>query len=61
MARKERITIAGYYHIVNRGVEKRKIFMQDEDYDILENILEQFNIEFQSYCLMTNHYQILSK
>ncbi|RDX33946.1 hypothetical protein DZA31_00020 [Arcobacter sp. HD9-500m-PIT-SAG02] len=65
MARKERITIAGYYHIINRGVEKRNIFMQDEDYDvfmdILENILERFNIELQSYCLMTNHYHILLK
>jgi len=40
MARKERITIAGYYHIVNRGVEKRKIFMQDEDYDIFMDILK---------------------
>ena len=31
MARKERITIAGYYHIINRGVEKRNIFTNSGD------------------------------
>ena len=32
MPRKPRIEIAGYYHVVNRGVEQRIIFKEDEDY-----------------------------
>ena len=33
MPRKERITDAGFYHIINRGVERRNIFIESEDYD----------------------------
>jgi len=31
MARKKRMESIGYYHIVNRGVERRTVFMDDED------------------------------
>jgi len=65
MARKERITYPGFYHIVNRGVEQRKIFLRDEDYDyfldIVENLKDKFNISIHAFCLMTNHYHILIK
>ena len=33
MARKERITEPGFYHIINRGVERRNIFLEPDDYD----------------------------
>ena len=33
MPRKPRIEIAGYYHIVNRGVEQRTVFKEAEDYE----------------------------
>lgn len=65
MARKVRITHPGYYHIVNRGVEQRNIFLDDYDYEhflgILESVKENFDISIHAYCLMTNHYHILIK
>jgi len=61
--RKQRITYKGIYHIINRGVAKRNIFEEDEDYEkfmeLLENMLEKFNIKLHAYCLMTNHYHLL--
>lgn len=63
MARKHRMTYPGMYHIVNRGVERRNVFLQAEDYDtflaLLQEMLKKFNITLHSYCLMTNHYHIL--
>ena len=63
MARKDRITEPGYYHILNRGVERRNIFLESEDYDkfldLLFEIRKKYNITIHSYCLMTNHYHIL--
>jgi REP element-mobilizing transposase RayT len=63
MARKQRITYPGYYHIINRGVERRSIFLEDEDYDkfldCIKEMLKKFNITLHTYCLMTNHYHLL--
>jgi putative transposase len=63
MARKDRITEEGYYHIVNRGVERRNVFLEPEDYDkfldLLLDMKKMYNINIHSYCLMTNHYHIL--
>lgn len=63
MPRKDRITESGYYHIINRGVERRNVFLEPEDYDkFLDILLEMkkfYNITIHAYCLMTNHYHIL--
>ncbi len=63
MARLPRIDLAGYHHVVNRGVEKRKIFLANEDYEkflkLLCQICEQFEVTLHSYCLMSNHYHLL--
>jgi DNA-directed RNA polymerase specialized sigma subunit len=40
MPRKPRIEIAGYYHVINRGVEQRVIFEEKEDYEKFENITD---------------------
>jgi DNA-directed RNA polymerase specialized sigma subunit len=40
MPRKARIEIAGYYHVINRGVEQRVIFEEKEDYEKFENITD---------------------
>jgi hypothetical protein len=32
MPRKPRIEIAGFYHIINRGVEQRVVFKESDDY-----------------------------
>lgn len=63
MPRKERYQEAGYYHIINRGVEKRDIYLEAEDYDYFLNLLlkltEDFEIVIHVFCLMTNHYHLL--
>ena len=33
MPRKERIIEPGIYHIINRGVEQRNIFLDSNDYE----------------------------
>ncbi len=35
MPRRPRIDMVGHYHVVNRGVEKRKVFVDGEDYEAL--------------------------
>ncbi len=63
MPRKPRIEIAGYYHIVNRGVEQRVIFKEKEDYEYFEELmcfyLKSYGITLHNYCLMSNHYHLL--
>ncbi len=63
MARRPRIELAGYHHIVNRGVERREIFSEAEDYEkFLEIVCDaciNFNVILHSYCLMSNHYHLL--
>ncbi len=63
MARKYRISYPGMYHIINRGVGKRNVFLADEDHEVflalLGEILEKYNITLHTYCLMTNHYHLL--
>ena len=56
--------IAGqYYHIYNRGVEKRNIFRSNENYRFLlrhiKDFLPSYPITFIAYCLMPNHYHFL--
>ncbi len=63
MARRPRVDMAGYYHIINRGVEKRVIFLDRDDYEYFEELLERYTKEFtiimHSYALMPNHYHLL--
>ena len=63
MARKPRIEIAGCYHIVNRGVEQRTVFLEADDYEYFEELLcfylASYNIILHNYCLMRNHYHLL--
>ncbi len=63
MPRRPRIESAGFHHIINRGVEKRKIFMDDSDKDkfleILCEVAKHYQFKIHSYCLMDNHYHLL--
>ncbi len=63
MARRPRIESAGFHHVYNRGVEKRKIFMDEKDKEkFLELICEVsklYHFKIHSYCLMDNHYHLL--
>ena len=55
----------GFYHIVNRGVERRKIYMDDDDrmkfLEIMEESAEVYGFEIYAYVLMDNHYHLLIK
>ncbi|MBC8202633.1 MAG: transposase [Planctomycetes bacterium] len=52
-----------YYHIVNRGVVKRKTFRDEEDYDIFLRLLKigckQFKVRLIAFSLMPNHFHLL--
>jgi REP element-mobilizing transposase RayT len=65
MARKKRMESIGFYHIVNRGVERRKIYMDEEDHlrylEILQESSEVYNFRVYAYALMGNHYHLLIK
>ncbi len=52
-----------FYHIFNRGVEKRNIYCDDNDRQTFINVLqyvhEKYNFKIHAYCLMGNHYHLI--
>ena len=52
-----------FYHIMNRGRRREKIFFDDGDCDLFLFVLAEavmlFNIKIYAYCLMSNHYHLL--
>ena len=52
-----------FYHVINRGCNKQKIFFNDQDYKYLfkkmKQTRENYNIEVIAFCLMSNHYHLL--
>lgn len=63
MPRKERITHPGFYHVISRGVERRNVFLDGDDFDkflsLMTTEFTKYNITTHTYCLMTNHYHLL--
>ena len=63
MARLPRIDLAGFHHVINRGVEKRKIFSNKDDFEhfltLLCTLCSKYEVTVHSYCLMSNHYHLL--
>lgn len=63
MPRKERINEPGFYHIVCRGVERRNVFLDGDDFDKFLSILSgefiAHTVTLHAFCLMTNHYHLL--
>jgi len=51
------------YHILNRGDDRKKIFISETDYQkFLEYLIqakEKFKVYLYAYCLMSNHYHLL--
>jgi REP element-mobilizing transposase RayT len=51
-------------HVINRGVEKRIIFLGAEDYSFFltqaREVFRTFRISLLSYCLMPNHFHLLT-
>ena len=66
MGRKPRIVLDGsYYHVVQRGNDRRKIFLESHDYDYFYSLLRKYLKRYHSflyhYCLMSNHFHMLMK
>lgn len=64
IGRKLRIWFPGAtYHLMNRGIRKQAIFLEEEDYEtfllILEKVLKKTGAKLHAYCLMTNHIHLL--
>lgn len=71
----KQFVVNGYYHLYNRGVEKRKIFIDSQDYHVFQKYLKDYlspdkgtdphslasEIELIAFCLMPNHYHLLVK
>ena len=56
-------TEAGIHHVFARGVERRVIFLDDEDRELylrlLRGVVEKFRWHCLGYCLMPNHVHLL--
>ena len=66
MSRPQRIIYEdAYYHVMNRGAGRQKIFNTRIDREIFLQTLgeacQQFRIDVHAYCLMGNHYHLLIK
>jgi len=53
----------GYYHIVTRGIDRRRLFRNQQDYkfffETIARYLKEFQIDIFHYCLMPNHLHLL--
>jgi len=51
-----------YYHIYNRGIDKKRIFCQERNYkyfmDLIEKNAERYQVSILAYCLIPNHYHL---
>lgn len=64
MARPLRIEYPGaFYHVMNRGLERREIFRDKKDYEAFFHLClavhKRFNVMFHAYSLMPNHYHLM--
>ena len=63
MARPLRLDIpGGWYHVINRGVEKRQIFSDDKAHlhflELLSKLPERFALKIHGFALMGTHYHL---
>ena len=50
-----------FYHIINRGIDKKNIFFKDKNYYFFLNKVRKHMLPYchiLSYCLMPNHFHI---
>lgn len=52
-----------FYHVMNRGADRRPIYLIDDDYSIFLEVVKEtsklFGIRILAYSLMPNHYHLL--
>ncbi len=63
MPRRPRVEKEGFHHVINRGVARDNIFLEDKDYEKFLEIVEiakgRYDFTLHSICLMSNHYHLL--
>jgi len=63
MPRRPRIDLAGFHHVINRGVNRSNIFVDDNDYEMFLKIVSKacrlYQVILHDYCLMSNHFHLL--
>src|SRR5476649_1819645 len=64
MSRPLRLEYSGaWYHVMNRGINRMEIYLNDEHRKMFTNLLAEistlFEVKIHSYCLMDNHYHLL--
>jgi len=63
MPRKPRLNMAGFHHIVNRGIERSNVYRNSEDKNKFLQIVckacKIYKVNVHDYCLMDNHYHLL--
>ena len=59
------LSTTGFYHVILRGINRQRIFEDEEDYERFLFLLEHYKTicgyELFAYCLMPNHIHILIK
>lgn len=57
------IAYNSFYHIINRGNQKQKLFLENADYgeyiNILKHYKRKFGIGLMGYCFMPNHVHMI--
>ncbi len=63
MARERRMDSSGYYHLSNRGVGLREVFLSNEDrilfITLMSNAAKQYDFVVHGYALLSNGYNLL--
>ncbi len=58
-----RVDLAGYHHVINRGVNRCIIFNHHNDKEMFLQIINKaatiHKVVLHDYCLMDNHYHLL--
>lgn len=61
--RKNTFTTGHYYHVYNRGVNRNRIFLNEDNYlhclKLMKKYCQKYLVTVIAYCLMPNHYHFL--
>ena len=61
--RKTKFATGNYYHVLNRGNERKAIFFETENYLFflrrLKAALEKYGPQLICYCLIPNHFHLI--
>lgn len=58
-----RVDLAGYHHVINRGVNRCVVFDSSDDKEMFLQIINKsatiHKVTLHDYCIMDNHYHLL--